>query len=697
MNKLLYPAAPAYIDPGKLIPSAGFRKQVIQVIAAIVLFLLTYLALLAAAIILVGICCWLGIWLIVTIPRVLTLVIGLGLLALGISVLYFMIKFVFAVSKQENSGRVEITEDQQPRLFAFIHQLTLDTNTPFPNKIFLSPDVNACVFYHSNFWSMFLPVRKNLEIGMGLVNSINISEFKAVMAHEFGHFSQRSMKLGSFTYNANRIIHNMLYDNRSYSAFLQKWGSLDGVLSLMAVLTVRIAEAIQWILREVYKLINKRYLALSREMEFHADTVAASVAGGNNLVTALSRIEVAGGCFSSCINAASERLKEKKVARNIFENQLTVFRTLANRHGLSFKEGLPEISYQFISSFSSSRINYKDQWASHPSLEERKQHLETVSMDVAPDETTAWTIFDNISQLQEEMTLKLYHAVTLEGDMAHYDGAEFEKWYTEKREAYRLPDIFKGFYDERYINIKDWDLDKVKDTPVPSRRLEDLFTEENTRLYTLIRNNESDLSVLKAIKTGELEIDSFDFDGQKYRSKDCDPIISKLEEEISAGHEKLVLLEKQAFAFFYSISEDKALLIEQYQRFIDFSKRTETFTQLLNRISQAFQPFFQDGLSLEQVQVIIEGLKLNEEKELKGQLQSFITEGIIRPDDLLKKCTDFIHSSYSYFNDSHLHQEELNTFHGIGFPVLEELEDVRFRYYKEMLLGQLNMYHHVQA
>jgi len=33
-------------------------------------------------------------------------------------------------------------------------------------------------FYNSSFWSMFLPVRKNLEIGLGLVNSINISEFK---------------------------------------------------------------------------------------------------------------------------------------------------------------------------------------------------------------------------------------------------------------------------------------------------------------------------------------------------------------------------------------------------------------------------------------------------------------------------------------------------------------------------------------
>jgi Zn-dependent protease with chaperone function len=37
---------------------------------------------------------------------------------------------------------------------------------------------------------MFLPIKKNLQIGLGLVNSLNVSEFKAVMAHEFGHFTQ---------------------------------------------------------------------------------------------------------------------------------------------------------------------------------------------------------------------------------------------------------------------------------------------------------------------------------------------------------------------------------------------------------------------------------------------------------------------------------------------------------------------------
>src|SRR5436190_349521 len=144
----------------------------------------------------------------------------------------------------------------QPTLYPasplFVDPKKLEPSLAFRKHIFIFADVNAGVFYHSSFWSMFLPVRKNLEIGLGFVNSVNISEFKAVMAHEFGHFSQRSMKLGSFTYNVNKVIYNMLYDNNSYSSFLQKWGSISGYTAIFASITVKIATGIQYILRQMY-------------------------------------------------------------------------------------------------------------------------------------------------------------------------------------------------------------------------------------------------------------------------------------------------------------------------------------------------------------------------------------------------------------------------------------------------------------
>ena len=38
--------------------------------------------------------------------------------------------------------------------------------------------------------NFIFPSKKNLEIGLPLVNALTLSELKAVLAHEFGHFAQ---------------------------------------------------------------------------------------------------------------------------------------------------------------------------------------------------------------------------------------------------------------------------------------------------------------------------------------------------------------------------------------------------------------------------------------------------------------------------------------------------------------------------
>src|SRR5438477_214258 len=57
--------------------------------------------------------------------------------------------------------------------------------------------------------------------GMGLVNCVNLSEFKAVLAHEFGHFSQSAMA-SSYTYVASRIIGDLV-DGEDWFDRLVNW------------------------------------------------------------------------------------------------------------------------------------------------------------------------------------------------------------------------------------------------------------------------------------------------------------------------------------------------------------------------------------------------------------------------------------------------------------------------------------------
>jgi Zn-dependent protease with chaperone function len=66
-----------------------------------------------------------------------------------------------------------------------------------------------------------------------------------------------------------------------------------------------------------------RDIRLSREMEFHADAVA-SVSGGNNLITALHRVEMADYGYNYTLEKCNEH---RQISANIYSNQASVFRS----------------------------------------------------------------------------------------------------------------------------------------------------------------------------------------------------------------------------------------------------------------------------------------------------------------------------------------------------------------------------------
>src|SRR5262249_39170621 len=198
-------------------------------------------------------------------------------------------KGLFKHQRVDRSLYVEVKENDQPELFGFIRRLARDTGAPFPRRVYLSPEVNAAVFYDSNLLSLVLPVRKNLLVGLGLVNVLPLGELKAVLAHEFGHFSQKSMRVGSYVYMANHIIAGMVFGRDKWDGLLAQWRNLDIRVSIFGWAL----SAVVWLLRQalggLFHLINFADRALSRQMEFNADLVAVSVTGSDALVHALAR------------------------------------------------------------------------------------------------------------------------------------------------------------------------------------------------------------------------------------------------------------------------------------------------------------------------------------------------------------------------------------------------------------------------
>ncbi|RYF93209.1 MAG: hypothetical protein EOO02_24420, partial [Chitinophagaceae bacterium] len=344
------------------------------------------------------------------------------------------------MSRYDSSDHIEITETEQPELFAFIRQLSTDTQTAFPKKIFLSPDVNAAVFYNSSFWSMFLPVKKNLLIGMGLVNVLTVSELKAVIAHEFGHFSQKSMKLGSFVYNVNKVIFNMLYHNDSYTATLGAWANIHYMFALFAGITVKIVQGIQWVLGRMYGVINVQNFGLSREMEFHADAVAASTSGSASLVSALQRLDLANSSYHSVLARYDEWLGQKMVGQNLYDDQNTMMLHFAEKYKLEIRDGIVQVNDSFLSTTTPGRINYKDQWASHPATSDRTARLIGLNINAEQNNTSAWVLFRDKENLQRTFTGKIYTGVEMPEQAVALDADGFKTQFVKENENFVLPE-----------------------------------------------------------------------------------------------------------------------------------------------------------------------------------------------------------------------------------------------------------------
>lgn len=682
MSKPLYPATPEITDPQKLAISPTFRRQVPKVIGTILLFILVYLSLVLAAIGLAFGCGYVGFLIFSVLTNFLGIILGIGIIAVGISVLVFLIKFIFAVAKDEDTGRIRIMEKDHPELFQFIRRLSGETGTRFPRKIFLSPSVNASVFYNSSFWSMFIPVRKNLNIGLGLVNCLNLSEFKAVIAHEFGHFSQKSMRIGSFTYNVNRIIYNMLYQNKDYTAFLRTWGSLHSYLRFFVQITVKIATGIQWVLQKMYGVINKSYMALSREMEFHADTVAAGVAGSNNAISALARIEVATGCYNTAINDANQQWKTGKVARNIYNNQLIVMQTIAEEYNLAIRDGLPEFDLRFIESFGQSRINYKDQWASHPKLKDRANSLDRLHLPATPETASAWQLFSQPETIQETFTAGLYRSMDVTSASV-YNASEFGNRFRQERASFALPVVFNGFYDGRYIDAGGWDIDGLIGSRGPSIEAGALFNKENGQLYSTIENNAKDLELLKAIGGNTTSITSFDFDGVRYAASDTHSLISSLEAEIAAQKDRLSELDKTAFLFFFHRPGiDRESLLAAIHRYQSEYLRCMEFNEVVSRVMNRIQPFFAGKISLGKINDIIRQLKANEEPALKKAFNKLLDDNVLAAPEEIRS---FVIKQYAYFLDNAFLNNELNELTGLSRKTAEALHRRQFESYRSLL------------
>lgn len=659
--------------------SPAFRKSAVKAIFTIILFIILYLIIVLFALGLTILCGYLGLQLIIAKPGFMTFMLGIGLISFGMLILIFVVKFIFKKHKTDLSGMVPVTAADQPELFAFIQDIVKSVGTQFPKRIYLSADVNASVFYDSSMLSMFLPVKKNLNIGLGLVNSVNKSELKAVLAHEFGHFSQRSMKIGSYVYNVNRAIYNMLYENTSYDAMIRQWSGISGYFSIFVAMAVKVVNGIQWSLSKMYHLINIHYLSLSRAMEFHADEVAAAVAGSQPLITSLMRLGLAEHSYNEVLRFYSNHIEKGYRSVNIYAQQKDVMLFQAQQRKLIMTEGLPQVSADYSTLFQKSKLVIRNQWASHPETEERVANLNRINVSCTDyDHGFARELFQNPQLIEQQLTDQIFAAVDYR-DVAikKIDAPVFAEAYQEEYHNNNFPAGYQGFYN--YHNPHIFELEQVVLSKTPCPSLGAIFTPALVEFASETHALEQDVQVLRKIAAKEIKIKSFDYDGQKYSRKQAEHVAEQLEEQLQLAKDRLKQTDLMVYAFFVAHATTKGLLLElkeQYRMLFAVDRQFEELNAAYAGILNATQ-FLHHQWTSEEISDHITKLQQAEwpfRKQINVMLSSpaFTVNTNARQD-----LETYVSQEHTYFSGSGHSEESLR----ILFTAIRQYENVASNVY----------------
>jgi Zn-dependent protease with chaperone function len=481
---------------------------------------------------------------------------GLALAAtLAVVLLIFLVKALFKWHRQKDDTRIEITEKEHPSLFQFIRGICEDTRAPFPKRVFVTPDVNASVFYNSSLLSLVLPVKKNLVIGLGLVNGLNLSEFKAVLAHEFGHFSQSSMRLGSYVYMANRVIYDLVYHRDVFDDLLAKARRTNIRIAIFAWMATFVLWLLRMLLQLAFRIINIFESALSRQMEFHADLVAVSITGSDALIHALKKLDFTNSCLMQAMSDLKEASEHGLFTADLFYHQSQAvehLRRISNKTDLGTIPDLPADPAHKVELFTNEEGagEHEGMWASHPSNYDREQNAKRRYLRSPEDTRSPWLLFSDAEQLRRKMTALFYrHILDFPADLSLASPDKVQIFIEDEHQETNQDPRYAGMYDGRLLSIPpDLLTEYANDPSLPTmaeirirelvEKQYDIGMKDWIEAHGKLRE-QSDF--LEGIESGETKIagNTFEFRGQTYPKPQAKILLASVEEELKVESEFL--------------------------------------------------------------------------------------------------------------------------------------------------------------
>lgn len=304
---------------------------------------------------------WIG-----QIPVKLLLIIGF----VGLATVFYMLKSFFVRAKTEDPGRA-LTESEAPELWALARDVAKDLNTRPVNEIRIMPGTELAVYERGGLRQRMQDnAERILILGTAVLNDFNQNAFRAVLAHEYGHFSNRDTAGGDTALRVNNHIAQL--------AFTMAAG---GTATFYNV-------AFQFL--RIYHFLFRRIThGATRLQEILADRVAVHLYGADAFKEGLTHV-------------IRREVEFNHVAEGEINTAFKLNRAMQNLYELSVQDERIKGDLQKQSDEIINRPTTEDD--THPSPQDRfKLAARITSRECAPISGQVWDLFSDRAALTKEM------------------------------------------------------------------------------------------------------------------------------------------------------------------------------------------------------------------------------------------------------------------------------------------------------
>ena len=357
---------PPQVDTFRL----GTGERIVRGLYAVVVALTSayfYLSLpVLAAVVVVG-----AIFICVVLP------ISIYLMAVvAITAFYTLAAIVWSVLTRTREGELgrELPRAEAPGLWTLAEEIARRTGTRPVDAIYVTPWVTVAVTERGSLTQKLRGLGKRcLVVGLGALQAMTQAEFAAILAHEYGHFSNRDTAGGNLAFQVRVSIYNMAFQLARRG--LARWYNPA------------------WLFINGYNRVFLRLtLGASRLQEILADRYAVMAYGVRNFVDGLTRIVRLDLAFALQVDQEAKLADaENRTLHNLYTlpplDATAEQDTLAKR--MADVMGRPTSPYD-----------------SHPAVNERFRLVAPLAgrYDISGRQEPVWALFQDPDALQTEMT-----------------------------------------------------------------------------------------------------------------------------------------------------------------------------------------------------------------------------------------------------------------------------------------------------